>query len=137
MSPSNLSLLMIILLMYVCMNAHYFPKKIVTLFIDERIFLENGITGYDFLEIAENGGEVLQNELGINKASFRNKIVRQMQSRMLGIGSSPETPKKFTHKLESCKAVTLSWEFSVARVFPVHSYRMQRRAINLFGGSEP
>lgn len=98
-----------------------------------KIFLENGITGYDFLEIVDNGGEVLQNELGIEKASFRNKIVRQMQSRMLGIGSSPGAPQKFTFKLESCKAITLSWDRSTARVFPVHSYRLQRRAINLFG----
>ena len=100
-----------------------------------KIFLENGITGYDFLEIVDNGGEVLQNELGIDKASFRNKIVRQMQARMLGIGSSPGNPQKFTYKLESCKAATLSWERSTARVFPVHSYRIQRRSINLFGGN--
>jgi len=98
-----------------------------------KIFLENGITGYDFLEIVDNGGKVLKNELGIDKVSFRNKIVRQMQARMLGIGSSPGTPQKFTYRLESCKAITLSWERSIARVFPVHSYRIQRRAINLFG----
>ena len=57
-----------------------------------------------------------------------------MQARMLGIGSAPGTPSKFTHRLESCKVVTLSWERSTARVFPVHSYRIQRRTINLFGG---
>jgi len=98
-----------------------------------KIFLENGITGYDFLEIVDNGGAVLQNELGIDKVSFRNKIVRQMQTRMLGIGSSPGTPKDLTFRLESCKAITLKWDRSTARVFPVHSYRIQRRAINLFG----
>lgn len=98
-----------------------------------KIFLENGITGYDFLEIVDNGGGVLQNELGIDKVSFRNKIVRQMQARMLGIGSSPGTPQDLTFRLESCVAITLKWDPSTARVFPVHSYRMQRRAINLFG----
>jgi len=102
-----------------------------------KIFLENGITGYDFLEIVDNGGKVLEDELGISKASFRNKIVRQMQARMLGIGSAPGTPQHFVHKLESCKAVTLSWDKSTARVFPVHSYRIQRRAINLFGSALP
>jgi len=98
-----------------------------------KIFLENGITGYDFLEIVDNGGGVLKNELGIDKASFRKKIVWQMQARMLGIGSSPGTPQYFNYRLESCKAITLSWDRSTARVFPVHSYRIQRRAINLFG----
>ena len=100
-----------------------------------KIFLENGITGYDFLEIVDNGGQVLQNDLGIDKASFRNKIVRQMQARMLGIGSSPGNPANFAFKLESCKATSLTWDKSTARVFPVHSYRIQRRTINLFGGS--
>lgn len=99
-----------------------------------EIFLENGITGYDFLEIVDNGGQVLRS-LGV-KASFRNKIVRQMQARMLGIGSSPGLPERVNVKLENCKAVTLSWEPSTARVFPVHSYRIQRRAINLFGNKE-
>lgn len=56
-----------------------------------------------------------------------------MQARMLGIGSSPETPQNFTYKLESCKAVTLSWERSTARVFPIHSYRVQRRGVHLIG----
>lgn len=97
-----------------------------------RIFLENGITGYDFPEIVENGGEVLLNELGIDKTSFRNKIVRQMQARMLGIGSIPDKPTQFYYKLDNCKAVSFTWERSSARVFPVHSYRIQRRAINLF-----
>jgi hypothetical protein len=52
---------------------------------------------------------------------------------MLGIGSSPETPKNLTYKLESCKAVTLSWELSNARVFPIHSYRVQRRGVHIIG----
>ncbi|KAL3809265.1 hypothetical protein ACHAXA_009963 [Cyclostephanos tholiformis] len=98
-----------------------------------NLFLENGITGYDFLEIVENKGRVLLDELGIEKESFRNKIVRRMQARMLGIGSSPETPQNFTYKLEGCKAVTLSWEISNARVFPIHSYRVQRRGVYLIG----
>ncbi len=97
-----------------------------------RIFLENGITGYDFLEIIENGGSVLRDELGIQKSSFINKIVKHIQARMLGIGSTPESPNKFSYKLDSCKTVSFSWSKCTARVFPVHSYRIQRRAINLF-----
>jgi hypothetical protein len=101
-----------------------------------KMFLEHSVTGYDFLEIVENGGKILSDELGIDKSSFRNKIVRQMQARMLGIGGNPETPKKFDFKLQSCNAVSLSWERSTGRVFPVHSYRVQRRGINLFGKTQ-
>ena len=101
--------------------------------LHHRVFLENGITGYDFLEIVDNRGEVLLHELGIDKQSFRTKIIRGMQSRMLGIGCSPEAPQKFSFKLESCKAVTLTWERSTGTIFPVHTYRIQRRGVNLFG----
>ena len=61
----------------------------------------------------------MQNELGIDKSSFRKKIVRQMQARMLGIGSTPSPPQQFLHRLESCKAVSLSWEKSSAREWAV------------------
>lgn len=101
-----------------------------------KMFLEHSVTGYDFLEIVENGGKILSDELRIDKSSFRNKIVRQMQARMLGIGGYPDTPSKFDFKLQSCNAVSLSWERSTARVFPVHSYRIQRRGVNLFGNTQ-
>ena len=94
--------------------------------------MENGITGYDFLEIIENGGDILRDELGIEKSSFINKIVKRIQARMLGIGSVPGSPKQFEHKFVSCKTVSFSWSRCTARVFPVHSYRIQRREINLF-----
>jgi len=100
-----------------------------------KIFMEHSVTGYDFLEIVENGGKILSDELGINKSSFRNKIVKNMQTRMLGIGGLPSTPTKFDFKIQSCNAVSLSWEKSTARVFPVHSYRVQRRGVNLFGNT--
>eukprot|EP00573_Skeletonema_grethae_P003853 CAMPEP_0201698920 /NCGR_PEP_ID=MMETSP0578-20130828/21510_1 /ASSEMBLY_ACC=CAM_ASM_000663 /TAXON_ID=267565 /ORGANISM="Skeletonema grethea, Strain CCMP 1804" /LENGTH=680 /DNA_ID=CAMNT_0048185569 /DNA_START=128 /DNA_END=2171 /DNA_ORIENTATION=+ len=98
-----------------------------------EMFLEHSVTGYDFPEIVENGGKILSDDLGIDRASYRNKIVRQMKVRMLGIGGNPNIPPKFDFKLQSCNAVTLSWERSAGRVFPVHSYRIQRRGINLFG----
>lgn len=99
-----------------------------------RIFLENGVTGYDFPEIVQNSGSVLQEELGL-KSSFRSKIVRGVQARMLGIGSMPDAIKaEFT--LSSCRSVGLRWSKSQARIFPVHSYRVQRRATNLFDGDD-
>ncbi len=98
-----------------------------------EMFLEHSVTGYDFPEIVENGGKILSDDLGIDRASYRNKIVRQMKVRMLGIGGNPEIPSKFDFKLQSCNAVTLSWQRSTGRVFPIHSYRIQRRGISLFG----
>ncbi|KAL3801251.1 hypothetical protein HJC23_012651 [Cyclotella cryptica] len=99
-----------------------------------RIFLQNGITGYDFPEIVQNSGSALQEELGL-KSSFRSKIVRGVQARMLGIGSTPERVVA-DFNLATCRSVSLKWSKPQARVFPVHSYRIQKRDINLFEANE-
>jgi len=96
-----------------------------------KVFLDNLVTGYDFPELVQNNGEALLTELGIEKSSFRKKIVRLVHARMLGIGSVPQPPKKIKFQLENCYTVNCSWDKSVAPGFPVHSYRAQRRAIRL------
>jgi len=101
-----------------------------------NIFKENVVTGYDFPELVENDGEALHAELGIEKPSFRKKIVRHIRTRMLGVGTVPAAPPAFDHKLESCSAASLRWGKSAAKGFPVHGYRVQRRAVDLIGGSD-
>merc|ERR1712151_809487 len=97
-----------------------------------RIFKENAVTGYDFAELVENNGEILTIELGITKSSFVKKFVNLMHARMLGIGSVPEAPKNFKYKVEeNCHTVTFNWDKSFAAGFPVHSYRVQKRAISM------
>lgn len=100
------------------------------------IFKENVVTGYDFPELVENDGDALEKDLGIEKSSFRKKIVRHIHARMLGIGTVPTAPPKFDHRLESCSTASLSWSKSAAKGFPVHGYRVQRRAVDLHGNSQ-
>jgi hypothetical protein len=100
------------------------------------IFLENAVTGHDFMEIANNGGVSLLEEMGIKKPTFRKRIIRQMRTRMVGIGGTPNNVKGFTHNLESCSAIMFSWELSSDDVFPIHTYRVQRRAIRKNGGNK-
>jgi len=100
-----------------------------------RIFKENVVTGYDFQELVENNGEMLTTELGITKPSFVKKIVYLMHARMLGIGSVPEPPTDIKFKVENCNSVTFTWAKSFAAGFPVHSYRIQRRAVKMFSNS--
>ena len=95
------------------------------------VFLNHLVTGYDFPELVDHGGEAIETELGITKASHRKKIMRHINARMLGIGTVPTTPGYFRHTLESCSTVSLSWSKSTAKGFPVHSYRVQRRAVPL------
>ena len=101
-----------------------------------QLFLEHGITGYDFPEIVQNSGRVLSEELGLkSKSQFVNKIVSAVQARMLGIGSTPSEIENVEIALTNCRSVGLKWGKSSARIFPVHSYRIQRRAVNLFDSS--
>ena len=100
-----------------------------------KIFLEHVVTGYDFPELVDHDGEAIKKELGIEKNSYRKKILRHINARMLGIGTVPTPPQSFKHTLESCSAVTLSWTKSTAKGFPVHSYRVQRRAVPLHAAS--
>mmetsp|Transcript_30485 Transcript_30485/g.45388 ORF Transcript_30485/g.45388 Transcript_30485/m.45388 type:complete len:775 (-) Transcript_30485:319-2643(-) len=102
-----------------------------------NIFRENMVTGYDFPELVENDGEAIRTELGIERSSFRKKIVRHIHARMLGIGSTPTIPSEIKHKLESCSTVNISWDRSTAEGFPVHSYRIKRRAVGLHDGDGP
>lgn len=99
------------------------------------VFLNHLVTGYDFPELVDHGGEAIETELGITKASHRKKIMRHINARMLGIGTVPTTPSHFRHMLESCSTVSLSWSKSTAKGFPVHSYRVQRRAVPLHSSS--
>ena len=99
------------------------------------IFLEHHVTGYDFPELVDHDGEAIEKELGIEKKSYRKKILRHINARMLGIGTVPTPPQSFKHRLESCSAVSLSWFKSTAKGFPVHSYRVQRRAVPLHAAS--
>mmetsp|Transcript_22424 Transcript_22424/g.40452 ORF Transcript_22424/g.40452 Transcript_22424/m.40452 type:complete len:726 (-) Transcript_22424:145-2322(-) len=98
-----------------------------------KIFMENVVTGYDFPELVENDGEALLTELNIEKSSFRKKIVRHMNARMLGVGTVPQLPSEARYIVEGCSTVSFTWKRASARGFPVHSYRIQRRAIGVYG----
>ena len=63
----------------------------------------------------------------------RGKIVRLLQARMLGIAKSPDKPTHMRYEVENCHTVSLQWDESKASGFPVHSYRIQRKAIGSVG----
>lgn len=95
-----------------------------------EIFRNNHVTGYDFPELVDNGGKALKEELNIEKAIFRKKIVRLVNARMLGIGSRPEKPSGVQIHLEGCSTAILTWTKSKAGGFPVHKFRVQRRRLS-------
>ena len=63
-----------------------------------RIFRDNRITGSEFAELIENNGELLLTELNVPKATWRKKLLKHMNLKLLGLGAVPSTadPSKFT-----------------------------------------
>uniref|UniRef100_A0A7S3VAB9 EF-hand domain-containing protein n=1 Tax=Chaetoceros debilis TaxID=122233 RepID=A0A7S3VAB9_9STRA len=93
------------------------------------IVRDKHVTGYDFPELVEDNGKALVDELHITEKSFRTKIIRLMQARMLGIGSVPRKPSGIVATVESCEAIKLTWDRTLADGFPVHKYRVMRRTV--------
>ncbi|GMH94243.1 hypothetical protein TrST_g13682 [Triparma strigata] len=103
-----------------------------------RIFRDNHVTGSEFAELVDDNGELLETELQITKKSWRKKLMKHIRLKLLGIGTVPSPPNDLKVELpHRCDLVTLSWmkalptaitsPDSTPTVFPVHSYRVQRR----------
>ena len=94
-----------------------------------EIFRENHVTGYDFAELVDNDGAALKEELKIDKATYRKRITRAVNTRLFGIGTVPSPVEDITGSVESCSTITLHWEKAQAANLPVHKYRVMRRKI--------
>mmetsp|Transcript_24032 Transcript_24032/g.50100 ORF Transcript_24032/g.50100 Transcript_24032/m.50100 type:complete len:715 (+) Transcript_24032:298-2442(+) len=100
-----------------------------------NVFRFNRITGSEFAELIENNGEALEDELKIQKQTWRKKLLKHMRLKLLGIGSVPSTVADRTLKIEpppltACDVITVDWEGlhdTSTSIFPIHSYRLQRK----------
>ena len=68
-------------------HAQQMPQDVVQSFID------NGITGYDFPELIQDNGILLEKELGIQRLSLRRRLCRGMRMKLLGMGNHPPPPQ--------------------------------------------
>ena len=100
-------------------------------------FVRNAVTGYDFPELIENDGELIESELGIARKNLKRRLLRGMVMRFMGMGSFPPTPNNFRAKLTGCLEVKLSWDkFKTTDVyFPVHKYVVERFEPDVRGGT--
>lgn len=71
-------------------HAQQMPPDVV------QSFLDNGITGYDFPELLQNNGALLEQELGITRLSLRRRLLRGMRMKLLGMGNHPAAPELLT-----------------------------------------
>lgn len=103
-------------------HSMHMPEDVV------QIFLSNAVTGYDFPELMENEGELIETELGITRKNLKRRLLRGMIMRFTGMGSMPDTPTSFNGQPSGCLEVKLSWDkFRTSDVyFPVHKYLVER-----------
>lgn len=71
-------------------HAQQMPPDVV------KSFMDNGITGYDFPELLQNDGALLEQELGISRVSLRRRLMRGMRMKLLGMGNHPAAPELLT-----------------------------------------
>ncbi|CAM9273917.1 unnamed protein product, partial [Phaeothamnion confervicola] len=55
-------------------------------------FRSNMVSGYDFPDLIKEDGKALHYDLGVTRRSFRKRIMKAIELRLLGLGSMPEAP---------------------------------------------
>lgn len=68
-------------------HAQQMPPEVVQSFVD------NGITGYDFPELLQHEGQLLEQELGIRRQTLKRRLLRGMRMKLLGMGNHPAAPE--------------------------------------------
>lgn len=98
------------------------------------LFREHAITGFDLPLLVENNGEYLKT-MGISDKLIRNKLLRAIKARLLGVSSVPASPLFLC--MVHGQEVRMSWTMKESnhdvndavthKPLPVHKWRLLRR----------
>ena len=95
-------------------------------------FEDAKITGYDFPELLENDGRLLESHLGLSSPYERRRVQRGMRMKLMGMGRPPVKPFAVAAKSRGCSSVLVEWKSDSADAsFPVHKFVLQRRQPSL------
>ena len=96
-------------------------------------FAVNKISGYDFPELVQNDGIMLQEELDITRRGLQNRVLRSMRLLLLGVDEKPDPVQNATVTALSCSRIRIDWQANVQDklTFPVHKYVVQRSTSKL------
>jgi len=117
-------------------HAQQLPEAVVNKFV------QKGVTGYDFPELMANDGALLESELGIRISSIRNRIMRGMRMKFMGLGRVPPKVKFGTASINTCQHTTIKWGLPEVDdtgdfFMPVHKFVLQRRIESMSASYEP
>lgn len=91
-------------------------------------FRLNAITGFDFPELLEHNGRLIETELGITRRNLKTRIYRGILMRLMGMGTTPPRPSDVKSEAITCSDIKIQWAHLVLsdHDFPVHKYVLQR-----------
>jgi hypothetical protein len=95
-------------------------------------FRSHSVTGYDFIDLMDNGGALLEQELGITKAAFRKRLVQRMEWKMWAMGTEPRPPTIVKWAARTGGGLVVTWlpPQQDKHSFPVHKYLLKRRLLH-------
>eukprot|EP00611_Tribonema_gayanum_P028607 TRINITY_DN73_c1_g1_i2.p1 TRINITY_DN73_c1_g1~~TRINITY_DN73_c1_g1_i2.p1 ORF type:complete len:704 (-),score=230.04 TRINITY_DN73_c1_g1_i2:456-2567(-) len=73
-----------------------------------QAFIDSAVTGFDFPDLIKDDGAALVHEVGITRRSFRKRIIKALEMRLLGLGSEPRAPAAEAVAL-STSSVRVTW----------------------------
>lgn len=94
-----------------------------------EIMRANAVTGYDFPDLVEHDGRLIETELGITKRTLRSRLYRGLVMRLMGMGTLPSDMINVNTDSVSCHEVRLQWVVEQGggrHGFPTHKYLVQR-----------
>ena len=91
-------------------------------------FEEAKISGYDFPELLEGDGRLLESHLGLIGAYERGRVQRGMRMKLMGMGRPPLKPFAVAAKSHHCSSIVVEWRSEAQDAsFPIHKFVLQRR----------
>eukprot|EP00953_Heterococcus_sp_UTEX-ZZ885_P005829 3609-Heterococcus_DN1.PRE.2 len=80
----------------------------------------------------DNGGALLEQELGITKAAFRKRLVQRMEWKMWAMGTEPAPPTTVKWAARPGGGLVVTWlpPQQDKHSFPVHKYLLKRRLLH-------
>lgn len=91
-----------------------------------QVFMNHSVTGFDFPELIENNGELIETELGVTRRNLKKRLLRGMIMRFTGMGKLPQAPGKLNVVQSGCNQIQVQWDRVGSNGFPVHKYLVQR-----------
>ena len=75
-------------------------------------FFANGVTVLDFPLFLEDGGRLLEHDLGVRNRLHRQQMLRAMRALVFGLGHAPRAVLRVRHAADPDGGIAVAWQLS-------------------------